>query len=457
MKLFEEEKINNSESKSPDTQQSEESLFSQASQIVGDSEINSTGNEIKNTEIIIQKNHSPEEDKAVLSQELIPLDKTNKPLITNPPVYDKKLMFHFFNKTNKTKELKSENIREIYQITNIKNLETILDSGLLSHRRVKKRKISHIDIGDNEIIKLRGKKILKRVDETKPSRNINRHVNLYLNPHNSMMYRIRYEDKVPSENLCILCVHGDLLKRKDIVITDRNAATKKVNFYTSDAFILNSESAPAIYGESAKGLTYEETIKLINKCIGSYKSENQEDLLKIKTKEGKKILDELWLSEKSYPNKDKREQLYKELNKKLADCKVINDEEQELISNLMDNFKKYRDSEIKDKMHIRQAEVSAPYQVDASYIIGIFVNSEESKKNVQLILDKFKDKDFNLDIKVNADLFLTNGQYSKLKDYFPIRDDNKVYNFNSDLPDSSDSDEDYIGGSEKELIRGPVN
>ena len=118
-------------------------------------------------------------------------------------------------------------LRGLYYITHIDNLESILENGILSHNEVLRRNLKHKKIYSEEIIKKRQEKRI----ENKP---LGEFANLYFQPRNAMLYRIIFLEKVDVNQLVIIGVKPDILNRKDIYISDGNAASDFTNFYSSN-------------------------------------------------------------------------------------------------------------------------------------------------------------------------------------------------------------------------------
>jgi len=72
-------------------------------------------------------------------------------------------------------------LRNFYYITHIDNLSSVLDKGILSHKRIVEDKIPFTPIYDAEIVARR--KNIKTPD----NRNLWDFVNLYFQPRNAMM------------------------------------------------------------------------------------------------------------------------------------------------------------------------------------------------------------------------------------------------------------------------------
>lgn len=101
---------------------------------------------------------------------------------------------------------------EFYYITHIDNLPSILSKGLLSHKKVNELRINYKSIANEEVLEKRKEKGLED------------YVNLYINPRNAMMYRVK--DETPQNSLAILAISGEIIKYyEDLKISIGNAAS----------------------------------------------------------------------------------------------------------------------------------------------------------------------------------------------------------------------------------------
>lgn len=114
----------------------------------------------------------------------------------------------------------------LYYITHIDNIISILQRGILPHRRMAQGDINFTPIYDSAIISNRQQ---RKVDN---DRILWDFANLYFQPRNAMLYRVMREKS--QKEIAILLVSPKILTRKDIYITNGNAAS-----YNSE--ILSSE------------------------------------------------------------------------------------------------------------------------------------------------------------------------------------------------------------------------
>lgn len=157
---------------------------------------------------------------------------------------------------------------ELYYITPIENVPSILDGGILSHKRV--QLVRHADISATEVQDRReGKQIPNPEREQLRKRAITLHqyANLYIRPHNAMMY-VRRDQK---DVLCVLRIHPDILRRSGIVISDMNASKDQATFAPASHFRFSPESVqlmkePLSYCWSDKNTPLEEKRKAVRQA-----------------------------------------------------------------------------------------------------------------------------------------------------------------------------------------------
>lgn len=164
----------------------------------------------------------------------------------------KALMTHLdnvFSQEIKTKErdylvniLGQYGVSTINHMTHIDNLSSILDNGLISHNNPYcKRDIS------NQGVNARRERI-----EPIYNKKIHDYVPFYMNIRNPMLYVVQ---KQQGDDIVILGYSPDILFEKNILFTDRNAATNAVRF-TSNSFdlgnkdFINMDRVFNIYGET---------------------------------------------------------------------------------------------------------------------------------------------------------------------------------------------------------------
>ncbi len=112
--------------------------------------------------------------------------------------------------------VKADFLRNLYYITHIDNIPSILERGILSHRRIVEEDIPYTRIDDKEI-----------VDRRKTISTPNGHVlwdyaNLYFRARNAMLFKVIH--KVGKDNVAILVVSPDVKDLSGVFITTGNAA-----------------------------------------------------------------------------------------------------------------------------------------------------------------------------------------------------------------------------------------
>lgn len=112
-------------------------------------------------------------------------------------------------------------VKELYYITHIDNIASILNTGILSHNKIKSKRIEHEQIYDPAIHEIRENKRLHN------GKRLHDYANLYFNPRNAMMYK----RKDIHREICILIVDSKILNATDVVISDRNASSGYARFY----------------------------------------------------------------------------------------------------------------------------------------------------------------------------------------------------------------------------------
>ena len=109
-------------------------------------------------------------------------------------------------------------LKELHYITAIDNLGSILEHGILSHRRA--QELKHTSLAMDEIQKRRAGVAIPQ------GHPLHEYACLYICGRNPMLYK-RHEDH---RNICVLQVSSDVLDLPGVVITDGNASSKYVRF-----------------------------------------------------------------------------------------------------------------------------------------------------------------------------------------------------------------------------------
>jgi hypothetical protein len=108
--------------------------------------------------------------------------------------------------------VKFEDLAELHYIAPLLNLKSILAHGVLSHARV--ARLEHADVSNAEVQERRDKTTVPR------GRRLHEYVNLYFNARNPMMFLRQGQHRC----LSVLRIDPSVLRRPDVVITDRNAS-----------------------------------------------------------------------------------------------------------------------------------------------------------------------------------------------------------------------------------------
>ena len=114
-----------------------------------------------------------------------------------------------------------EYIRELHYIVAIGNISSILENGILCYELASN--MAHTSVALEEVQERRAKKRIPG------GQLLHRYVNLYLNARNPMLFRLM---KNVSEDLCILRIDKGVIEHLGVVLTDRNASSDYVTFYT---------------------------------------------------------------------------------------------------------------------------------------------------------------------------------------------------------------------------------
>ncbi|MFH2069641.1 MAG: DarT ssDNA thymidine ADP-ribosyltransferase family protein [Elusimicrobiota bacterium] len=113
-------------------------------------------------------------------------------------------------------------IKQLYYITNVKNIPSILEKGILSHRNVLNEKIEYHAIYDENIISNREKCIVEN------QKTLWDYANLYFQPRNPMLYRVICNvSKV--EDIVVLAIDHSIMSEFGVMISDGNAASYQSN------------------------------------------------------------------------------------------------------------------------------------------------------------------------------------------------------------------------------------
>lgn len=120
--------------------------------------------------------------------------------------------------------------KELFFMTPIRNLTSIFEKGIFSHKRA--NKIEHKDVSNQGVQGRRARKMVTnpiRAKGQKKALVVHRYANLYINAHNAMMYNIVFAQKKLG-TLCVLRIRPEVLSRSEVVISTKNASTNGVKF-----------------------------------------------------------------------------------------------------------------------------------------------------------------------------------------------------------------------------------
>ncbi len=118
-------------------------------------------------------------------------------------------------------------LRGLYYITHADNLPSILDKGILCHKRIQEEKIQFTPIYDEEIVESR--KNIKMPD----NKSLWNFVNLYFQPRNAMLYRVAFFSRKNIDDIIIIGIKSSILERPDIFVTTGNAVSPHSEILTA--------------------------------------------------------------------------------------------------------------------------------------------------------------------------------------------------------------------------------
>ncbi|NBX45618.1 MAG: DUF4433 domain-containing protein [Chloroflexi bacterium] len=166
--------------------------------------------------------------------------------------------------------MKFDDIKPLAYITPIANLDSILQHGIMSHVEVQARGIHYVSVADFQIQRNRA---IKQVLGTP----LNQFVNLYFNPRNAMMYRVRRG----TEPICIVEVSTDVLHTPGAIVSTANAASSDAEFVFVAADGLSKLEGSDVYrqswssidtsGRAIRNITHMQRLQsevLVPSCVG---------------------------------------------------------------------------------------------------------------------------------------------------------------------------------------------
>jgi ssDNA thymidine ADP-ribosyltransferase, DarT len=116
--------------------------------------------------------------------------------------------------------MRREELDELHYITPIQNVPSVLQRGLLSHRKA--ASVPHISVA-MEVIQERRRHVI-----VPGGRRLHDYVNLYVNARNKMMFKVKSDHGV--DDLCVLKVATNVIDLPGAVVADRNASSDYVRF-----------------------------------------------------------------------------------------------------------------------------------------------------------------------------------------------------------------------------------
>lgn len=113
-----------------------------------------------------------------------------------------------------------EELEELHYIAPIANMGSICTLGILSHKKAER--IFHKSISMDEVQEKRKKVVVPC------GRPLHQYVNLYFHARNPMMFKRKDLHK----ELCVIIVTKNVLRLSQVVVTDGNASSDYVRFYS---------------------------------------------------------------------------------------------------------------------------------------------------------------------------------------------------------------------------------
>ena len=130
-----------------------------------------------------------------------------------------------------------EDVTELHYITAIANMPSILRYGVLSHTLADQ--LAHDSVAMPEIQERRRNK------QIPGARSLHDYANLYFDAHNPMLSKCRGRNA----EICVLHIDPAVLDQAGVIVTDRNAASNWVGFFsvTQGLSVINRERVLARY------------------------------------------------------------------------------------------------------------------------------------------------------------------------------------------------------------------
>src|SRR3990172_8783248 len=120
--------------------------------------------------------------------------------------------------------MKRSDIEALYYICHIENLPSIIEKGILCYNKAKKLRPETIY---NPDVQERRKN--KLIPFGRTGKKLHDYANLYFNPRNAMMSAIRDRHT----EICVLSIDANILNLAGVIVSDRNASSDYVRFYSS--------------------------------------------------------------------------------------------------------------------------------------------------------------------------------------------------------------------------------
>lgn len=117
--------------------------------------------------------------------------------------------------------MKREDLQELLYIIPIQNLPSVLQHGILSHRRA--ARLQHSSVAKAEVQDMRAKRLVPG------GRPIHEYANLYFCARNPMLF-LR---KDQADSLCVLRVDPGVLDLPNVIVADMNAVSGHARFRTA--------------------------------------------------------------------------------------------------------------------------------------------------------------------------------------------------------------------------------
>ena len=111
----------------------------------------------------------------------------------------------------------SHYIKGLYYITHINNVPSILERGILSHSMVEDQQLVFTPIFDSQIVSN------CRDRQTPDGQTLWHFANLYFQPRNAILYRVRYENDI--SDLVIFGIQPSILNKAGLLVSTGNAAS----------------------------------------------------------------------------------------------------------------------------------------------------------------------------------------------------------------------------------------